>query len=106
VITIEDFKKMELRIGEITEVEDHPNADRLYMLKVDLGEKTKQLVAGVKGSYAKEELLGKQVVVVDNLEAALLRGVESQGMLLASSDDTGIAIVSPGRKMKLGSVVK
>ena len=106
MITIEDFKKMELRIGEIKEVEDHPNADRLYVLKVDLGEKTKQLVAGIKGSYAKEELLGKQVVVVDNLEAALLRGVESQGMLLASSDDTGIVIVSPERKMKLGSVVK
>jgi methionyl-tRNA synthetase len=106
VITIEDFKKIELRIGEIKEVQDHPDADRLYVLKVDLGEKTKQLVAGIKGSYAKEELLGKQVVVVDNLEAALLRGVESQGMLLASSDETGITIVSPGRKMKLGSTVK
>jgi len=106
MINIEDFKKMELRVGEIKEVEDHPNADRLYVVKVDLGDKTKQLVAGIKGSYAKEELLGKQVVVVDNLEPALLRGVESQGMILASSDDTGIAIVSPARKMKLGSIVK
>ena len=104
--TIDDFKKIELRIGEIKEVDDHPNADRLYVVKVDLGDKTKQLVAGIKSSYQKEELLGKQVVVVDNLDPAQLRGVQSEGMLLASSDEEGIAIISPLRKMKLGSIVK
>ncbi|MCX5714567.1 MAG: methionine--tRNA ligase subunit beta [Candidatus Omnitrophica bacterium] len=106
MITIEDFKKLELRIGEIKEVNDHPNADRLYVIIVDLGEKTKQVVAGIKGSYQKEELIGKQVVVVDNLEPAMLRGVESQGMLLAASDLEGIAVVSTLRKVALGSVVK
>ena len=106
MITIDDFRKLELKVAEIKEVNDHPNADRLYVLTVDLGDKTKQLVAGIKLSYAKEQLIGKQVVVVDNLEPAQLRGVESQGMLLASSDETGIAILSPERKMKLGSAVK
>ncbi len=104
--TIEDFKKIELKVAQITEVNDHPNADRLYVISVDLGDKTKQVVAGIKASYQKEDLIGKQVVVVDNLEPAVLRGVESQGMILASSDESGITIVSPGRKMKLGSIVK
>lgn len=104
--TIEDFRKIELKIAEIKEVNDHPNADRLYVITVDLGGNIKQVVAGIKASYKKEELVGKQVVVVDNLEPAVLRGVKSQGMILAASDEAGIAVVSPGRKMKLGSIVK
>lgn len=106
MITIEDFKRLELKIAEIKEVNDHPNADKLYVITLDLGDKTKQVVAGIKSSYKKEELIGKQVVVVDNLEPAVLRGVESQGMLLAASDEKGISIIGPERKMKLGSMVK
>ncbi len=104
--TIDDFKKLELKVAEIKEVTDHPNADKLYVLTVDLGDKTKQLVAGIKRSYQKEELIGKQVIVVDNLEPAVLRGIESQGMLLAASDEDGVAIISCQRKVKLGSIVK
>jgi methionyl-tRNA synthetase len=104
---IEDFKKLELKVAQIKEVNDHPNADRLYVITLDFGDKTKQVVAGIKGSYQqKEDLIGKQVVAVDNLDPVILRGVESQGMLLASSDEEGIVIVSPERKMKLGSIVK
>lgn len=106
MITIEDFRKLELKVAEIKEVIDHPQADRLYIITVDLGDKTKQVVAGIKCSYAKEDLIGRQVVVVDNLEPALLRGVESQGMLLAASDEAGIVIISPDKKIKLGSIVK
>jgi methionyl-tRNA synthetase len=106
MITIEDFKKLELRVAQIKEVDDHPNADRLYLITLDLGDRIKQVVAGIKSYYQKEELLGKQVIVVDNLEAAVLRGVESQGMLLAASDETGIVIISPERKIKPGSIVK
>jgi methionine--tRNA ligase beta chain len=104
--TIEDFKKLELKVAEIKEVNDHPNADKLYVINLDLGGRAKQVVAGIKNSYKKEDLLGKQVVVVDNLEPACLRGVESQGMILAVQDAQGIAIVSPGRKVSLGSIVK
>lgn len=104
--TIDDFKKLELRIAQIKEVNDHPNADKLYVIILDFGDKTKQVVAGIKNFYQKEELVGKQVVAVDNLDSAVLRGVESQGMLLAASDDSGIVIVSPEKKMKLGSIVK
>jgi methionyl-tRNA synthetase len=104
--TYEDFKKLEFRIGRIKEASDHPNADRLYVLTVDLGDKTKQMVAGIKNHYKKEDLAGKLVVVVDNLDPAVLRGVESQGMVLAASDENGMAIISPDKEMKLGSVVK
>ncbi|MCM8801030.1 MAG: methionine--tRNA ligase subunit beta [Candidatus Omnitrophica bacterium] len=104
--TIEDFKKLDLRIGQIKQVCVHPHADKLYVLKVDLGDKTKQLVAGIRASYKEEQLLGKQVVVIDNLEPAILRGVESQGMLLATQDESGIVIISPERKVKVGSIVK
>lgn len=107
MVTIEDFMKIELKIAQIKEANDHPNADKLLVLLLDLGEsRTKQVVAGIKGSYAKESLLGKYVVVVDNLEPALLRGIESQGMILAGSDESGITIISPERPLKLGSIVK
>jgi len=106
MLSIEDFKKLELKVAEIKEVDDHPNADRLYIITIDLGDKRKQIVAGVKSSYKKEDLLGKEVVVVDNLEPVLLRGVESQAMFLAAQDEEGICIISPERKVKLGSIVK
>lgn len=106
MITIEDFRKMDIRIATIKEVEDHPNADKLYVLKVDVGDKQKQLVAGIRPYYAKEELQGKQIVMIDNLEPAVIRGVESQGMLLATHDEAGIAILQPQRFTKEGSIVK
>ncbi len=104
--TIEEFRKLELKIAEIKEVVEHPNADKLYVITLDLGDKTKQVVAGIRLNYTKEELVGKQVVVVDNLDPVVLRGVESQGMILAASDEEGITILSPLRKTKLGSIVK
>ncbi len=104
--TLEDFKKLELKVARIKEVNDHPNADKLYVLTIDLGDKTKTIVAGIKNSYKKEDLIGRQIVVVDNMEPAILRGVESQGMILAASDDKGITIVTTDREVRLGSIVK
>ena len=107
MITIEDFRKLELKVAEIKEVTEHPNADKLYIVTLDLGDRQKQVVAGIRLAYPKkEDLIGKQVVVVDNLESAVLRGVESQGMILAGSDESGIVIISPEKKLKLGSIVK
>ena len=86
----EDVFPLDLRVAEIKKVEDHPNADKLYVLQVDIGETGgtsfpafRQIVAGMKPYYKKEELIGKKIVVVKNLKPANLRGVESQGMLLA-----------------------
>ena len=104
--TYEDFKKIEFRVGKVKEVTEHPNADKLYVVMVDLGDRTKQVVAGIRNFYKKEDLVGKFVVVVDNLDPAMLRGVESNGMLLAASDDTGLSIVTLDKEVKLGSIVK
>ncbi|MDD5617969.1 MAG: hypothetical protein PHG69_02645 [Candidatus Omnitrophica bacterium] len=106
IVSINDFRNFQIRIGVIKEVLDHPNADKLYVIKVDMGDKEKQLVAGIKPSYAKENLIGKQVVVIDNLEPAVIRGVESQGMILAASDEAGPVILSVERGVKTGSRVK
>jgi methionyl-tRNA synthetase len=105
-VSIEDFKKFELRVALIKEVSDHPNADKLYVLKIDVGGVAKQIVAGIKRGYSKEELVGKSIVVINNLQPAVLRGVESQGMLLAASDDQCISVLTPDKPVKSGSVVK
>jgi methionyl-tRNA synthetase len=106
MVTIDDFRKIELKVAQVKEVNEHPNADKLLVLILDVGDKTKQVVAGIKNYYTKESLLGKYVVLVDNLEPVVLRGVESQGMILAGSDESGITIISPERPLKLGSIVK
>ena len=103
--TIEDFRKLELRIAKIIEVNDHPNADKLYLVKVSLGDREKQLVAGIKSNYSKEELLGKLVIVVDNLEPAVIRGETSQGMILAVKFSQGIALLAPDKEVELGNLV-
>ncbi|MBU1037567.1 MAG: methionine--tRNA ligase subunit beta [Candidatus Omnitrophica bacterium] len=104
--TYDDFKKIEFKVGKIKDVTEHPNADRLYVVTVDLGDKTKQVVAGIRNTYKKEDLMGRQVVVVDNLDPSVIRGVESQGMILAASDENGSSIVTLARDTKLGSIVK
>jgi methionine--tRNA ligase beta chain len=106
MVSIQDFMNFELIVAEIKEAIPHENADKLLVLKVDTGKDERQLVAGIKKSYDPEQLVGKQVVIIANLEPAVIRGVESQGMLLAASDEDGIAILSPERKMALGSKVK
>jgi len=106
MLTFEEFKKMELKIATIKEVLDHPDADKLYVVKIDVGGEEKQIVAGIKFKYEKEELVGKQVVVVNNLAPVVLRGVESQGMMLAASDKNTLAVLCPDRLVDNGSLVK
>ena len=106
-LSIDDFKKLQLRVGVVTSAQDHPNADRLLVLSVDIGEPTpRQLVAGIRGSYQAAGLVGKHVVVVANMKPAMLRGVESQGMVLAASDSTAIILIAPERPIAAGSQVK
>jgi methionyl-tRNA synthetase len=104
--SIKDFQNFELIIAQIKEVKEHPNADKLYVLKIDTGTEEKQIVAGIRGSYAKQALIGRKIVVINNLEPAVLRGEESHGMLLAASDENGISILEPDHNVKIGSRVK
>ncbi|MGH7845712.1 MAG: methionine--tRNA ligase subunit beta [Candidatus Binatia bacterium] len=105
MITIEEFRRLELLIGTVKSAEAHRNADRLLVLRVDLGSEERQIVAGLRRSYAPEELVGRQIVIVANLEPAQLRGVESQGMLLAASDGDRIVVLSPEKEVSAGSRV-
>src|SRR6476646_7053818 len=106
-ITIDDFLRVELRVGTIRTAEPHPNADRLVVLSVDIGEEqARQLVAGIRASYAPESLVGRQVVGVANLKPVKLRGVESRGMILAASDDGGMHVLTPDATTAPGSRVK
>ena len=92
---IEDFKKLDLRIGKVLSVKDHTNANKLYVLEVDLGTEKRQIVAGVKAFYKPEELVGQNVVIIANLAPAMLRGVESQGMMLAVTTADSVAVLTP-----------
>jgi len=108
MVEYEEFNKIDLRVGVVKEASDHPNADKLMVLKVDLGKLgMRTIVAGIKAKYPKEEIVGKEVIVVANLKPAKLRGVESQGMLLAASDETGAPILlQPDKKTKAGAKIK
>jgi methionyl-tRNA synthetase len=105
-VSIDEFKKFKLVVGQIKEASLHPNADKLFVVKVDIGTEVRQLVAGIRRSYTPEQLIGRRVVIVANLLPAVIRGVESQGMILAASDDQGVSILQPDRDVVLGSGVK
>lgn len=105
-VPIEEFKKFQLKVAQIESVEPHPNADRLYVLKLKVGEVQKQIVAGIRKHYSEEELKGKKIIIVDNLEPAVIRGVESQGMLLAASNEEMLTLVVPERPIADGAQVK
>ena len=96
MITFDEFLKVELRTALILEAREHENADRLLVPKVDLGEMgERQIVAGIRGHYAPEDLVGRTVVVVANLEPAKIRGEESQGMMLAVVTGDTVRVLSP-----------
>jgi methionyl-tRNA synthetase len=106
-ISIDDFVKVELKIGQVLEAERVPKADKLLRLQVDLGTEKRQVLAGMAQYYTPEEIVGKSVVVVTNLAPRTMRGYESQGMILAASDDAGnLSLISPISTVNAGGVVK
>jgi tRNA-binding protein len=105
MISIDEFRKVELIVATIKSAEPHPNADKLMLLQVDLGTEQRQICAGIRNHYTPEELVGRQIVVVANLETATLRGLESQGMLLAASDEGRVVILSPEKAVQPGAKV-
>ena len=104
-VSLEDFKKLELRVAKILEVQEIPGADKLWKLTIDVGAEKKEIVAGVKAFYPKETLVGRLIVVVNNLAAATIRGVESRGMLLAAKDGTQLSLLMLDKEIPAGSVV-
>lgn len=104
-ISYEEFEKLDLRVGEIKKVEDHPSADKLIVMEVDIGEK-RTLVAGLKEYYKKEELVGKKIVILTNLAPRKLRGIESRGMLLAADAGKVVSLLTVDKDVPVGSKVR
>lgn len=107
VIQFDDFAKLDLRVATIKQAEPHPNADKLIVLQVDLGSEQRQIIAGIRGYYEPEQLVGQQIVVVANLAPRMMRGLESRGMLLAavSADHSSVILVSPEKAAEPGASV-
>ena len=97
-ISFEDWQKLKLKTAEILQVEDIKDSDKLYKLTIDLGTETRTLVAGLKPYYTKEELEGKKCIVFTNLEPKTIKGIESQGMLLAAGDKNKCILLCPDKK--------
>lgn len=106
-ISFSDFQKMDIRVGEIKTAEDVPGADKLYKLIVDIGGEERVLVAGIKRHYGKDELPGKKVLVLVNLEPKVIRGVESHGMVLCAhnEDRSRLVCTTVEKEIAVGSKV-
>ena len=106
-IAIDEFSRVQLRVAEILEAEAVPKTDRLLKLRVCLGDEERTVVAGIAAWYDPADLKGRKVVLVANLKPAKLRGIESQGMILAADDGKGnLALVVPDRDLAPGSEVR
>ena len=106
MISITDFQKVQLLVGRIVSVAEHPNANKLYVMQLDIGGETRQSVAGLKPYYTPEELTGKLVAVVANLEPVVLRGVESQAMILAASEGAKVVFLTPEKDVGVGATIR
>lgn len=106
LIPYDVFAQVDLRVATVLEAREHPNANKLLLLQIQVGEVRKQIVAGIRGHYEPAALVGRQIIIVNNLEPAMLRGEESNGMLLAATDENGVVLLRPDREMTSGSKVK
>jgi methionyl-tRNA synthetase len=106
-ITFDDFARIDLRVARVLEARPHPNADKLICMQIDIGDGQRQIVAGIRGYYQPEDLVGKLIIVVKNLAPRTMRGETSEGMLLAASNEdrsqvillTPMADIAPGAKV-------
>lgn len=107
-ISYEDFEKLDLVVGQIMKIEEIPNADKLYKLTINIGEDTRTVCAGIKEYYSKDELKGRKIVLLANLAPRKLKGIESQGMILAASTENHeeVVLISPEADIEVGSRVK
>lgn len=105
-ITIDDFSKCDFRIGLVKSVEDHPNANKLYVLKVDIGGEVRTIVSGLKDYYKPDEIVGKKVAVIVNLKPVNLRGVDSNGMILAAENGKGLSLLTLDKDLNEGAKIR
>lgn len=104
-ITFDEFMKTQMKVGIVESCEKHPKADKLLVSQVNIGKETRQIVSGIAQSYTPEQMVGRKVIVVTNLKVAKIRGVESQGMLLAGEGENGFELASVD-KLEAGSIIR
>lgn len=104
-ITFDEFMKTQMKVGIVESCEKHPKADKLLVSQVNIGNETRQIVSGIAQSYTPEQMVGRKVIVVTNLKVAKIRGVESQGMLLAGEGENGFELASVD-KLEAGSIIR
>ena len=105
MVSIREFQSLDLMVGEIVSVENVEGADKLYVLQIDIGGRQVQTVAGLRQHYSADELRGKKVIVVANLDPAKIRGIDSQAMLLAAIDGGTVSLLSIDKDVGVGSKV-
>lgn len=107
IVTFEDFQKLELRVATVLKAEPHPQADKLLVMQIDLGGEQRQIIAGIRGYYAPEQVIGKQIAVVTNLAPRMMRGLESNGMLLAAvpPDRSDVVLLTLDRPVPAGAPI-
>jgi len=104
-VKLEDFQKIDMRVGKIKEVKDIEGSKNLYHLIIDLGDKEYNSVAGIANAYKKEELIGKKVIVITNLEPRKIRGILSNCMILAAVDNDKISLLTIDKDLNVGSKI-
>ncbi len=108
IASFEDWQKVNLVVGRIKDVGEIPGADKLWKLTVDIGTEKRTICAGIKSYYSPDELINKKIIVIRNLAPRMMRGIESQGMLLAAvnSDESKVILISPEKEIEVGSIVR
>ncbi len=104
-VSLAEFKNIELKVAKILDAQEIAGADKLWKLLIDVGTEKKEIVAGIKTFYSKETLVGKSIVVVNNLAPAVIRGLESRGMLLAAKDGASLSLLTLDKELPPGSTV-
>ncbi len=106
MVTLDDFKKLDIRIGTVKSAEKVEGADKLIRLLIDLGGETRQVVAGIASAYSPNELIGKQLPILVNLAPRKVRGVDSAGMILAVDVEGTPVLLTPDREVPHGSIIR
>ncbi len=106
MISFDEFKKVEIKVAKVLEADRVEGSDKLLKLKISLGSEERQIVSGIGKNYEPADMVGKNIIIVSNLEPRQLMGLESQGMILAASDDSGPAILIPDREIPPGTEVR
>ncbi len=106
MITFDDFDKLDIRIGTILEAESVPETEKLLKLTIDLGDEKRTMVAGIADKYKPEDIKGKQIPVLTNLEPKTIQGIESQGMILAVDTNGKATLLHPDKEVNNGSKIR